>query len=436
MAGGPVQLRFHAWPDDPDWTARQGDVLGRGLPLLEEEIGLPYPIDGALNVSEHAYQHLGEYAGFFVAGVDTIEMRFDADAFTALHEAAHVWFNHGLADDRWLIEGFASHYAEVAGRALDEELEMNELTDGVREAAFPLIEWADVGAEDRQREEYGYAASHAFAREIAETAGDDVLRTVWKQADAEELVYGLHPDEDGPARGPNRDDWRRFLDLFENASDRDFDPLWTDWLLTARQAEELGERHEARKAYEATEATLGEWLMPASTRREMEAWDFDDATVALARIDGLVADHGVMAASAEALTLEPTDEVGDLLGTDGIDGAFDELERQAAALGVLEVATAELADERQLIEEIGLLGQADPAVDLEAARAAFEAGDEEAATERAEAATELSSGLADEGRLRVAVVGGGILLVDALAMAGLAVLWRRRRRHRLDAPIV
>ena len=437
MAEGPVQLRFHAWPDDPDWTARQGDVLGRGLPLLEEEIGLPYPIEGALNVSEHAYQHLGEYAGFFVRGVDTIEMRFDADAFTALHEAAHVWFNDGLADDRWLIEGFASHYAEVAGRAIGEELEMNELTDEVREAAFPLMDWAGVGAEDRPREEYGYAASHAFAREIAETAGDEVLQVVWRQADAEELVYGSHPDAEGPAGGPNQDDWRRFLDLFENASERDFDPLWTEWLLTARQAEDLGARHEARKAYEATEAALGEWLMPASTRREMEAWDFDDATVALARIDGLVADHGAMAARADALALEPTDEVGDRLGSDGIDGAVEELERQAAALGVLEVSTAELADKPQLIEQIGLLGQADPADGLEAARTAFEAGDEDVATAQAEAATELATGAADEGRLRVAVVGGGILLVDALAMATLAAFWqRRRRRHRLDAPVV
>ena len=438
MAAGPAPLRFHAWPDDPEWTQRLSDVLGRGLPVLEEEIGLPYPIEGTLNVSEHAYQHLGEYAGFFIDGNDTIEMRFDADAFTALHEAAHVWFNGGLADDRWLIEGFASYYAEVAGRALDEELAMNELTDEVREAAFPLIEWAEVGAEDRLREEYAYAASHAFAREIAETAGEEVLQVVWRQADAEELVYGSHPDAEGPAGGPHPDDWRRFLDLFENASDRDFDPLWVEWLLTDRQAEELGERHQARKAYEATEAALGEWLMPASTRREMEAWDFDDATVALARIDGLVADHGAMAARAEALTLEPTDEVGDLLGSDGIDGAFDELERQVAALGVLEAATAELADEPQLIEQVGLLGQADPASGLEAARTAFEAGDEDAATAEAEAAIELASGAADDGRLRVAVAGGGILLVDALAMATLAVFWnrRRRRRHQRDAPIV
>ena len=124
--------------------------------------------------------------------------------------------------------------------------------------------------------------------EIAKLAGAEVLRTVWRQADAEELAYGLHPDEDGPARQPNPDDWRQFLDLLENASERDFDPIWTKWLLTDRQAEELAARDEARTAYAATEATLGEWLMPASTRNDMEGWRFDDATDELARIDDLV----------------------------------------------------------------------------------------------------------------------------------------------------
>ena len=51
-------------------------------------------------------------------------------------------------------------------------------------------------------------------------------------------------------------------------------------------------------------------------------------------------------------------------------------------------------------------------------------------------AGELAAGAADDGRLRVAVAGGGILVVDALAMAGLALLWIRRRRHRLAVPTV
>lgn len=429
MAEGTVELRFEAWPDDPEWTERQSSVLTRGLPVLEEEIGVPYPIDGALTVSEHAYQHLGTYAGFFMADIDAIEMRFDADAFTALHEAAHVWFNQGLAEERWLLEGFASYYAEVVGRRLEEELVMHELTNEIRDAAFPLEQWAAPGQEEPEREDYGYAASHAFAREVAELAGPEVLRTVWRQADAEELVYGVHPDWDERRPGPNAADWKRFLDLFENASDRDFDPVWRDWLLTDAQADELGARHEARNAYEATEAALGEWLMPDSTRGEMEGWDFDEAMAELAQVNRLVDDHAAFVERAEALSLRPSGEVGARLGGDGIDGAVAELGRQTDALGTLESAADRLDDERVLLEEIALLWEPDPATEMDAAYVAFEAGDEDAASRHAGAAAALVTGAEDEGRLRVAVAGGGILLLDALAMAGLVML-RGRRRHR------
>jgi len=426
MDDGPIRVRFHAWPDDPEWTERGGDILGRGLPVLEERIGLPYPIPGTLNVYEHAYQHLGEYAGVFVAGVDTIEMRFDADAFTALHEAAHVWFNGALADERWLLEGFASYYAEAAGREIGAELEFIRLTDELRKAEFPLIEWGGVGVEERAHEEYGYAASHAVARRIAGLAGPRVLRTVWRQADAEELAYGRHPDEEGPRRVPNSDDWRRFLDLFENASDADFDPIWRNWILTDFQAGELAARDEARRAYRSTERRLGDWVMPASTRRHMEKWTFGDATEELARIERLRDDHAVLVDRAGRLDLEPSGEVGDRLG-EGIDQAFEELERQAGALAALQAAAKRLDAERVPLEAIGLLGEPDPADGLAAARQAFEEGDEDEASRQASDAAAQVDAAGEQGRLRVAAIGGGILVLDGAAMAALAL---KRRRHR------
>lgn len=428
MATGPARLLLHAWPDDPDWSERQARILVAGLPRLEEEIGLSYPVRGTLHVSEHAYQHLGAYAGFFIGGIDTIEMRFDADRFTALHEAAHVWFNADLAEDRWLLEGFASYYAEVVGRALGEELQLPELTDDLREVSFPLLQWSPAGEDDSTREEYGYAASHEFARRIADLAGREALQAVWKAADAEELVYGRHPDEDGPARVPNPDDWRRFLDLFEEAGDADFDPLWQEWLLTNRQAEILAARDDARAAYRTTDAALGEWLMPATTRRHMEAWDFSKAAADLTRLDMLVADHATLLERADALDLAPSDEVGDLLG-DSIVAAAGELVRHGAALDHIERATTRLAREPSPLERIGLLG-ADrlPADHLVLAREAFEAGDEDAARRESDEASALAAGAQGDGRLRVALTGGGILLADGIAM--LALLLRRNRRNR------
>jgi hypothetical protein len=426
VSRGSVRLLFHAWPDDPEWTKRQSDVLTRGLPVLEDAIGLPYPIPGTLHVSEHAYQHLGAYAGFFRSGIDSIEMRFDADAFTALHEAAHVWFNHELAEERWLIEGFASYYAEVAGRSLDEQLEMSDLTDANREAAFQLTEWDPNGEVDLAREDYGYAASHELARKVAELAGADALQEVWRLADAEALVYGRHPAETGPERVPNPDDWRRFLDLLEEASDADFDPLWRDWLLSGSQRRDLAPRDAARKAFERTEAALGDWLMPATTRRHMEAWDFDRAHQDLDRLDDLVEEHGSMVARADALSLAPSGEVGELLAA-GIAESEAELEGQEAALDAIEEATPVVSREPELIERIGLLGQEEPAAHLDWARDAFESGDEEAVLRDSAAARDLVAGAEATGRQRVATAGAAILAADLLAMVGLLV---RRRRLR------
>jgi hypothetical protein len=426
---GPASVLLHAWPDDPDWTKRLSRVLTAGLPELEEAIGIAYPIIGVLNVSEHAYQHLGDYSGVFLEGDDTIEMRFDADAFTALHEGAHVWFNSGIAQERWLLEGFASYYAEQVGVILGEELTTNELTDGVREAAFPLEDWGEVGAEDAGREDYGYAASHELARKIAELAGADGLRAVWQAADTGRLAYADDPSERAARGDPAADDWQRFLDLLENKTDADYDPLWREWVLTDRQAQELAGREVAREAYSATREAAGEWRLPRSTRLLMETWDFSEARSELAAIDDLLEEQASLALRLDGLALQPTNAIGELLGSEGLDAAAGELAQQTVSIAALESATAALSGERQFVEEIGLLGQADPDTDLGRARAFFESGDHLAAAQQAQDAESADAAAAGQGRGRVAIVGGGILLLDLLGMAVLAI--RRRRQPKL-----
>ena len=48
--------------------------------------------------------------------LDTITVRYDVDPFVGLHEAAHIWFNGALFEERWIGEAFASFYAEEAAR--------------------------------------------------------------------------------------------------------------------------------------------------------------------------------------------------------------------------------------------------------------------------------------------------------------------------------
>ncbi|HEX7225068.1 MAG TPA: hypothetical protein VF367_05775 [Candidatus Limnocylindria bacterium] len=426
LEDGTASLLLFSWPDDPEWVERQRRFLAGGLPALEDAIGVPYPIIGVLNVTEHAYQHLGDYAGFFIPGDDSIEVRFDADAFTTLHEAAHVWFNSDISDARWLVEGFASYYAEQVGTELGESLLMNELTDEVRDDAFPLDEWGDPGREAPEREEYGYAAAHEFARQVAALAGTDGLRSVWQAESVDRMAYATHDDE-RPQRGDAAPDeeWQRLLDLFENDTGADFDALWTEWIVGDESAL-LAEREAARAAYATTTAELGSWTMPRSTRVLMESWDFASATTELEAVDDLVDDAAALAERADALDVTAPDEVGASLA-DGIDAARATLDAQAGALDAIAAADAGVQATRSAAATVGMLGEADPSAELAAARDAFTSGDEASATQRAERAVDAIEAADGRGRLRVGVAGGIILLLDALAMG---VLFRRRRARR------
>jgi hypothetical protein len=429
MAQGDESFILFSWPDDPDWRDRLGSILVRGMPVLEQEIGVPYPIIGVLNVTEHAYQHLGDYAGFFIPGDDSIEVRFDADAFTTLHEAAHVWFNSDLADERWLLEAFASYYAELAGTALGETLVMSELTDDLREHAFPLVEWGDPGQESLDREDYGYAATHEVARLIAELAGPERLRAVWQAEDVDRMAYAVHDDE-RPARGdPAAEEWQRLLDLFENETSSDFDPIWIEWVIGDNHTDLLAERDAARDSYERTAAALDDWEMPRSTRVLMEAWDFGPATEELAAVTDVAQEADAIASTAGQLGLSLTDGVEVALANQGIDAAAAEAERQTAALAAISASARRVGRPLAPSEQIGLIGEREPSALMDAARAAFETGDEVEAGEAAAAAVEAINASGQRGRLRVILVGGGILLLDA-AFLGLLAARRRRERAR------
>ena len=76
-----------------------------------------------------------------------------------------------------------------------------------------------------------------------------------------------------------------------------------------------------------------------------------------------------------------------------------------------------------LLATVGLLG-ADPNAQLAAARDRFEDGDLDAANRQAADLVRMVAGAADAGRIRLAVAGGGILLLDG---AWLVVLRRRRQ---------
>ena len=430
MAVETANVLMLAWPDDPGWLERQSDYLARGLPELERTIGVEYPVDGTLSVSEHAQRHLGGYAGIFNPQVATIQLRYDADAGIALHEAAHAWFSGEWFEDRWIDEAFATLYAERVASQLGMDFVPSELTPELEASAFPLNAWLEVGLDDLEREDYAYAATPVVAAQIAALAGDEGLAAVWQAAEDDRLAYAATDDDVRAAGDAQPESWQRLLDLLENGTAQDFDPIWVEWIVESEDAPLLTEREATRATYDATAEAAEGWILPRSTRVLMDAWAFGDAEAELSDIDAVLKQRDEVDAAAADLDLEVTTQLQTAFEDDGIDAAGREADEQLAALDAIRGATAEIGAEPHLVERIGLLGEEEPADALNAARSAFEAGEDDAAVDAAADAAGRVDDAMDRGRLRVGVGAGALLALDGIALAALAL---RRRRPRSDA---
>ncbi len=87
------QVVIRGWPEDRPWRNRVHALLEDGVPALVSRIGLDWPVDGALSVSEVHTPLLEGYAGFYDAESDKITISEDLDDLTIVHEASHAWFN-------------------------------------------------------------------------------------------------------------------------------------------------------------------------------------------------------------------------------------------------------------------------------------------------------------------------------------------------------
>lgn len=167
--------------------------------------------------------------------------------------------------------------------------------------------------------------------------------------------------------------------------------------------------------------------LPRSTRLLMEAWDFGAAAGEIDEVHDVIEDRVMLEELAADLELDSTDALRAAFEDEGLNAAAAEVTEQTAALEAIDAASERIEREATAVEQIGLLGEAGPAAALDGAREAYEAGDDDTAAELAATAIERRSEATDRGRLRTGVVGGAILGIDLLAMAGLAYRGRRRR---------
>ena len=369
VGGTAVELTIQAWPDDEAWSERVGGLVSSALPLLAERIGLPWPRDGGLIVREAVTRSTGGYAGLFDPEGGEVEVAYYADGHVVLHEAAHAWFNGGLLADRWANEAFASYYgAEVAG-PLKVKASGDALTPAIEKARIPLNAWGPIGREGDATETYGYAASVALARAIAERAGDDGLRAVWADA-------------------------------------------------------------AARARYDAVVTAAGDWKLPRPVRDAMRAWQFEQATTLLDDAEAVLAQRrAILSAAAAAGLTAPTSLQTAFETPDGFAGATTEAAAELEAIARYVDAAAARPAGVDTMMTLGLWGS-DPDADLDRAKTAFAAGDLAGSAGAAASASTLWAGAADLGRGRaVSLMTLAVAVVLAVILAAVWLRGRRRRGH-------
>jgi hypothetical protein len=428
VGGHTASLNVKAWQDDPQWGATMSELMTDGLPTLQRLIGLPYTAPRTLTVEEAATSLLGEYAGIYNNQTGVIRVRYDADAYVGLHEAAHLWFNGDLFPDRWILEAFAEFYGVQAANAIGASGQAFDLTNDLLPSKIPLNDWGALGAVDPSVEEYAYAASYHLALLIFARADLPTLQVVWRAVEDHEMAYQ-------PAHGngtaevgvdPSLTGWQELLDLLDERTGHSFDDLWTDWVVNPQQETVLQQRAVARQDYLSVVALAKDWNLPSDLRAAMGAWRFDLAEADLAAARTVLGARAQIAARADVLGLTPPGALQvEFEARNGLNAAQQEATAEIGALTAIATASDRLAESESLLELIGLIGES-PGADLAAARVAFEADRLDAATADANRALQARAGAEAEGQTRVAIGISGILLVSGGTLVGVRL--RRLRR--------
>ena len=432
--GGGVDIAVLSWPEDAKWSEVVTETLREGMPELQGEIGLEWPVDDILDVRERYTPSLEGYAGLFFTDEERIDVSEDLDPVTIMHEASHAWFNDDLFGYRWIYEGLAEEYAwrvqeAVGGDNVD--LPGTPDKDGKGNLALNTWTFPDVVRDDTNDVElYGYRTSFWLVHLIVDTAGEEQMREAFANAEANRTAY---PGE-GPAETVRvDDDWRRFLDLTQPLDEPDPQPVLqavTTYVLGGLSATEMSDRLAAREAYrDLLEAGDG-WSPPWYIREPLGRWLFRDATPRMEAAAAVLAlrDEVESAATAEGLPVDDKLEAAYEGAEDGFSEAMALGQQQLAAVGAITDARAKIDAPPDLATQLGLLGETAPSVAYEAARSAFAAGDLALALSNAQTAASIVGRAPVVGQERV--VMGGIVLAALVVLLVLIVLLRRRRCRR------
>lgn len=438
--GDPAEpIVVESWPEDAAWRAQVGSVLGDGVPILKELIGLEWPVPDELVVTEVHTPLLEGFAGLYDSGTDRIQISEDLDATTILHEAAHAWFDRDLINERWITEGLAQAYATLVQERLGLEVtDDGRSVERADPAAFPLDDWPPLERistdEVVAREDYGYGASWRVMHDIVAAAGEDGMRRVFAAMTDNTIAYV----GDGPAEpSPVYMGWARFLDLVEELGGAEgAGDLFATWVVRPQQRPLLARRAEARADYDAFESIADEWAPPLGLRLDMWAWRFDEAAEQLEAATDAIRRRDELERAADRLGADPPDD---------IEARFEAARTAAVIVGIeadlraridaaerLVEARDALAVERTPLAELGLVGVA-PSEGFDSGLVAFTTGDMAGAVAGSATVAAVLAGAESIGTTRAIAIG--VAVAGLLVLLLLATWLVRRRRRRRPAPL-
>jgi hypothetical protein len=432
------RFTIEQWPGDTAWATFVQDAVSRGVPVLEDIAGTPWPREALTRITETPIGILEGYAGMFDDRAGRIELDEVLDTELVLHELSHAWLDETLFDRRWMFEGFAQELASTGAQRLGAPVTPMPTVSPDDPAAMPLDQWFAPAGADTAEERFGYDASRTVADEIAGEIGTEGLTAVLLAAQAGTDPYD---QEDPPPGTPPVVDWRRLLDLLEEVGGaQDAEQVLRAWVLTQDQADELGARTAARQDFETVAGEPGGWEPPELITDALTAWEFGDvARYVEAAREVLVARDDVLATALAAGVEVPIE-------AERYEQAIDvaALERLASDLGNTEGAieryvAAETAVDTAdgLATRIGLIGEA-PQTDVDRARQLLTDGRAEDAEGAAASAIAVIEHADDVGRSRLLRTGASALGV-VVALVVLVALLRRRSARRArtvpDAPV-
>jgi hypothetical protein len=428
LGGGTADLEVRAFADDAAWGERTLSLIERALPLMEEEIGLPYPRVGGLILIESVASDASGFAETANAGTEIL-VAFDQPPFTALHQVAHVWLSSALIDSRWIREGMASEIAARVATELDVERPYDPAAESTEraEAAFPLDAWA--AAAEPAVEGYAHAASWAFISELSEAVGADALRTVLVRVAssigpyAESEIEAVAPADGATAQAPLTS--RGLLDQLQTVTDADLSEQFAARVFGEADAALLPARAEARAAFDGLLADADGWGAPDPVRAAMTDWSFDDAERQMADAVAWLAARDDLLREMEAAGLSAPDRLQQAYRSfGGGPEAVAELDAQRSVVEAYTATAGDVNGSRTFLERVGLIGGPDPAQQMTLANGRFADGDLRGSVEAITEAQRIL-GSAEAGGM-VRLVSAGLVV---LILAILAVLLFRRRAY-------